>query len=82
NIVASASLNVRLDLNKIVFDIGECEYEPEQFPGLVLRLDKPKVVFLLFNSGKIVCTGARSEETVEIAIKNLKRKLRAIKAMK
>lgn len=82
NIVASASLNARLDLNKIVFEIGECEYEPEQFPGLVLRLDKPKVVFLLFNSGKIVCTGAKSEATVKQAISNLRAKLRSVGAMK
>lgn len=82
NIVASASLNARLDLNKIVFELEECEYEPEQFPGLVYRLDEPNVVFLIFNSGKIICTGAHSENDVEIAIKNLRKKLRKIKALK
>lgn len=81
NIVASAELGVRLDLNKIVFELGECEYEPEQFPGLVYRLDSPKVVFLIFNSGKLVCTGARSEKAVEIAVDNLRKKLKDIKAM-
>lgn len=81
NIVASAELGVRLDLNKIVFELGECEYEPEQFPGLVYRLDSPKVVFLIFNSGKLVCTGARSEKAVEIAVDNLRKKLKDIKAL-
>lgn len=76
NIVASASLNTRVDLNKIVFELEECEYEPEQFPGLVYRLDIPKVVFLIFNSGKIICTGAHSEKEVELSIKNLRKKLR------
>ncbi len=53
-------------------------YEPEQFPGLIYRMDDPKVVFLLFTSGKIVCTGATKEEDVYIAVaklyKNLKEK--------
>lgn len=82
NIVASANLKSRLDLNKIVFELGECEYEPEQFPGLVYRLDEPSVVFLLFNSGKIICTGARSEKDVAIAVENLKKKLKKIGALK
>jgi len=82
NIVASANLNAKLDLNKIVFELGECEYEPEQFPGLVYRHDTPKVVFLIFNSGKVVCTGATSEEDVKLAVKSLKKKLEAIGAIK
>lgn len=81
NIVASASLGARLDLNSIVFELGECEYEPEQFPGVVYRLDDPKVVFLIFNSGKLVCTGARSERAVKLAVENLRKKLQAIKAL-
>ncbi len=82
NIVASANLKAKLDLNKIVFELGECEYEPEQFPGLVYRLDVPKVVFLIFNSGKIVCTGAKNEETVSQSITILRKRLEAIKAIK
>jgi len=42
-------------------------YEPEQFPGAVYRMDEPKVVILLFSSGKLVITGAKSEEQVRIA---------------
>ena len=82
NIVASASLGAKLDLNKIVFDLGECEYEPEQFPGLVYRLDSPKVVFLIFNSGKLVCTGAKYEDDVDKAVNKLEKQLKAVGAIK
>ena len=43
-------------------------YEPEQFPGLIYRMDDPKVVILLFASGKLVCTGAKKEENVYEAV--------------
>ncbi|NOR85589.1 TATA-box-binding protein [archaeon] len=82
NIVASANLNFKVDLNKIVFELGECEYEPEQFPGLVYRHPKPKVVFLIFNSGKVVCTGARCESDVGVAIGDLKKRLDEIGAVR
>lgn len=81
NIVASANLKARLDLNKIVFELGECEYEPEQFPGLVYRMDEPSVVFLIFNSGKIICTGARNEKAVAEAVEALRKRLKRIGAL-
>jgi transcription initiation factor TFIID TATA-box-binding protein len=46
-------------------------YEPEQFPGLIYRMDEPKVVILLFASGKLVCTGAKKEIQVHIAVNKL-----------
>ncbi|MEF8880054.1 MAG: TATA-box-binding protein, partial [Candidatus Thermoplasmatota archaeon] len=54
------------------------EYEPEQFPGLVYRLDDPKVAMLLFGSGKIVCTGARETEDVSLAVDKLSEELRSL----
>ena len=60
NIVASASLNVRIPLEKMVERLEGTEYEPEQFPGLVYRVKDPKAAMLVFSSGKVVCTGARS----------------------
>ena len=78
NIVASADLEVELNLDAIVFGLPNCEYEPEQFPGLIYRLKKPKVVLLLFGSGKIVCTGAKTREDVENAIVEVSRALRKI----
>ncbi|MCW4041648.1 MAG: TATA-box-binding protein [Candidatus Bathyarchaeota archaeon] len=64
NIVASASLGGRIDLEKSTYTLGRTMYEPEQFPGLIYRMDTPKVVILLFASGKLVCTGAKREDEV------------------
>jgi TATA-box binding protein (TBP), component of TFIID and TFIIIB len=52
------------------------EYEPEQFPGLVYRVEEPKVVLLLFGSGKVVCTGAKREEEIIEAVNKLKKSLK------
>ncbi len=79
NIVASAKLNRELNLDTIAFELENAEYEPEQFPGLVYRMDDPKVAFLLFGSGKIVCTGGRSIADVNRAVEKLDKRLRQIK---
>jgi len=50
-------------------------YEPEQFPGLIYRMDDPKVVILLFASGKLVCTGAKKENEVHEAVAKLQKVL-------
>ena len=71
NIVASASLGGMIDLEKAAYTLGKTMYEPEQFPGLIYRMDEPKVVILLFASGKLVCTGAKKEENVYDAVGKL-----------
>ncbi len=78
NIVASADLGSVINLNAIAISLSleKVEYEPEQFPGLVYRIDKPKVVVLLFGSGKMVCTGARKVEDVEQAVERITKELR------
>lgn len=80
NIVASADLGQPLNLNAIAISLGleAVEYEPEQFPGLVYRLSEPKVVLLLFGSGKMVCTGARVPQDVEAAIKKITKVLQSV----
>jgi transcription initiation factor TFIID TATA-box-binding protein len=67
NIVASADLKARLNLNAVALGLGveNIEYEPEQFPGLVYRIKQPKVVVLIFGSGKLVITGGKSPEECE-----------------
>ena len=75
NIVASANLGGMIDLEKSTYSLGKTMYEPEQFPGLIYRVDEPKVVILLFASGKLVCTGARKEENVYEAVAKLHKKL-------
>jgi len=72
NIVASAGLGGYIDLEKCAVSLEKMMYEPEQFPGLIYRMDEPKTVMLLFSSGKLVCTGAKKEEDVEKAVKKLK----------
>jgi transcription initiation factor TFIID TATA-box-binding protein len=79
NIVASATLDRELNLNNIAFSLENTEYEPEQFPGLVYRIDDPRVTFLLFGSGKIICTGGRSIQDVKRAVSSADKKLRVIK---
>ena len=71
NIVASASLGGMIDLEKAAYSLGKTMYEPEQFPGLIYRMEEPKVVILLFASGKLVCTGAKKEEYVYVAVDRL-----------
>jgi len=75
NIVASANLSGIIDLEKAAFTLGRTMYEPEQFPGLIYRMDEPKVVILLFASGKLVCTGAKKEEDVYVAVNRLHERL-------
>lgn len=78
NIVASAKLNRELNLNNIAFSLENTEYEPEQFPGLVYRMDNPRVTFLLFGSGKIICTGGRSIEDVKRAVAKIDKRLKKL----
>ena len=77
NIVASANLGGLIDLEKPAFNLGKTMYEPEQFPGLIYRMDEPKVVILLFASGKLVCTGAKKEQNVYDAVLKLHELLEA-----
>lgn len=70
NIVSSGDLDHALNLNAIAIGLGleNVEYEPEQFPGLVYRLDDPDVVALLFGSGKFVVTGGKLLDDAEEAL--------------
>jgi transcription initiation factor TFIID TATA-box-binding protein len=71
NIVASAELNGEIDLENVVYKLKKVMYEPEQFPGAVYRMDVPKVVFLIFSAGKLVCVGAKREQDVYDAVAKL-----------
>lgn len=69
NMVASADFAIQLDLYTIASELPDVEYEPEQFPGAILRLDEPKSSLLLFKNGKVICAGTKSKEEVELALK-------------
>ena len=76
NVVASATIDQKLDLNEITRTFPDVEYHPDQFPGLVFRLKSPKTATLIFTSGKMVCTGAKSEDLARKAVKTVVQKLR------
>lgn len=76
NIVASATINQRLDLKEITKKFPDVEWNPDQFPGAVFRLKNPKTATLLFRTGKMVCTGAKSEELARKAVKKVVQLLR------
>jgi len=68
NIVATSSLNMNVDLNMLTIIMDNVMYEPEVFPAAIYKMQEPKVVFLIFSSGKIVCLGAKVKETIDEAI--------------
>ncbi|MCK4589229.1 MAG: TATA-box-binding protein [Nanoarchaeota archaeon] len=78
NIVVSSSLEQDIPLEKMAATLSNTEYNPEQFPGLVIRIKEPKTSALIFSSGKIVCTGARSLEDVERSIEKIIKSLKKI----
>ena len=78
NIVVSTSLKHDIPLEKMAATLSNTEYNPEQFPGLVIRIKDPKTSALIFSSGKVVCTGARSMDKVEESIKKIIKSLEKI----
>jgi len=64
NIVSSINLQGRVHLEKAARTLPRSMYEPEQFPGLIHRMLDPKTVILVFSSGKLVCTGGKTEKDV------------------
>ena len=78
NIVATTSLGKPVPLVKLMRSQSNTEYNPEQFPGLVLRIAKPKSAVLVFSSGNLVCTGTKSVEQVKQVISAVIRQLRKI----
>lgn len=78
NIVVSTSLEHDIPLEKMAATLSNTEYNPEQFPGLVIRIREPKTSALIFSSGKVVCTGARTLEKVEESLQQIIRSLEKI----
>ncbi len=78
NIVASGDLHTNIDLNMAAIVMEYAMYEPEVFPGLIYRMQEPKTVFLIFSTGRIVCTGAKKKEIVREAVKKLNKEVREL----
>ncbi|MEA3430453.1 MAG: TATA-box-binding protein [Nanoarchaeota archaeon] len=78
NIVVSTSLEHDIPLEKMAATLSNTEYNPEQFPGLVIRIKDPKTSALIFSSGKVVCTGARTLDQVTESMKKIIKSLEKI----
>lgn len=76
NIVASGNINLALNLNFLALELENTEYEPEQFPGLVYKLEEPNATFLLFSNGKLVCTGTKNNQQLEDSMTQLIKKIK------
>jgi transcription initiation factor TFIID TATA-box-binding protein len=80
NMVCSYNLGRYINLNKltVTLNVENVEYEPEQFPGLVFRIADPKIVVLIFSSGKIILTGGKTLEDVRKGLDVLEKKLESV----
>ncbi|RBI59360.1 TATA-box-binding protein [halophilic archaeon] len=76
NVVASSNIGQELDLESLAEDLESVDYDPDNFPGLIYRIQDPQATILIFRSGKVVCTGAKSVDNVKAAIKHVFVKLR------
>jgi len=76
NIVATVTMNQSIDLGAISRNVPGVEYNPGRFPGLVYRLSKPRTATLIFSSGKMVCTGAKREDEVRVAVEKVYQRLK------
>lgn len=79
NIVSTASYTTNLNLSALMVALGleHTEYEPEQFPGLIYRLDDPSAVIIIFASGKLVITGVTTIDAARDAFETLSEQLDA-----
>ena len=73
NIVSTVNLGCKLDLKRIVMHARNAEYNPKRFAAVIMRIREPRTTALIFNSGKLVCTGAKSEEDSRLAVRKYAR---------
>ncbi len=78
NVVANARITESLDLEYVESQLEAAMFTKKKFPGLVYRTKEPKSAFLIFRSGKIVCTGAKTKEGVRTVMDKLSSDLRGI----
>ncbi|VDO25764.1 unnamed protein product [Haemonchus placei] len=73
NIVSTVNLGVPLDLKKIALHARNAEYNPKRFAAVIMRIREPRTTALIFSSGKMVCTGAKSEDASRLAARKYAR---------
>lgn len=76
--MATAYLGSNLDLRNIALRARNVEYNPRRFAACIMRLSEPKSTSLVFASGKLVCTGAKSEELCNSAVKKITKAIKRI----
>jgi transcription initiation factor TFIID TATA-box-binding protein len=78
NVVANAKLCDELDLEYIESRLENAVFTKKKFPGLVYRIKEPKAAFLIFRSGKVVCTGSKSIDAVRLVMDKIAEDFRCI----
>uniref|UniRef100_A0A087Y9X7 TATA box binding protein n=1 Tax=Poecilia formosa TaxID=48698 RepID=A0A087Y9X7_POEFO len=73
NIVSTVNLGCKLDLKTIALRARNAEYNPKRFAAVIMRIREPRTTALIFSSGKMVCTGAKSEEESRLAARKYAR---------
>ncbi|KAD3066494.1 hypothetical protein E3N88_34374 [Mikania micrantha] len=73
NIVSTVNLDCKLDLKAIALQARNAEYNPKRFAAVIMRIREPKTTALIFASGKMVCTGAKSEQQSKLAARKYAR---------
>jgi transcription initiation factor TFIID TATA-box-binding protein len=81
NVVASTGIGQEINLKQATLALEGADYDPERFPGLVYRLSEPKVVVLMFGSGKLVITGGRVPEDAANAVDQIVKQLKSLSLM-
>src|SRR4030042_4107196 len=78
NVVATVTLDIKekIDLNVIARKYSDVEYNPERFPGLVMRIEKPKATILIFSTGKMVVTGLRQASEADMVVDKVVKNIR------
>ncbi|ROT60782.1 TATA box binding protein [Penaeus vannamei] len=73
NIVSTVNLSCKLELKKIALHARNAEYNPKRFAAVIMRIREPRTTALIFSSGKMVCTGAKSEQDSRLAARKYAR---------
>ncbi|XP_037610179.1 TATA-box-binding protein-like isoform X6 [Sebastes umbrosus] len=73
NVVSTVDLGCTLDLHFIARKAWNVEYKPQVYQGLIMRIREPRATALIYKSGKVVCTGARSAEQSRLAARKFGR---------
>lgn len=73
NIVSTVDLGCKLDLKRIALHARNAEYNPKRFAAVIMRIREPRTTALIFSSGKMVCTGAKSEDMSRLAARKYAR---------